>query len=92
MRLTTTASGTARRGLTTAAVATLLITLGACSSDGGAETGEAAEGTTELTVGSAPSLSGLGLRVGISEGLFEEHGLEVTATPNARRTRRSPSC
>lgn len=37
---------------------------------------------TELTVGSAPSMSGVGLHAGIAEGEFADRGLEVTAVPN----------
>lgn len=50
------------------------------TADSGAPASE--EQVTELTVGSAPSMSGVGLHAGIAEGEFADRGLEVTAVPN----------
>ncbi|HLS76952.1 MAG TPA: ABC transporter substrate-binding protein [Nocardia sp.] len=66
-----------RRTAAVTAAAALALVLGACgSSDGGAEN------VSDITVGSSPGLSGVGLRVAISEGDFTERGLNVTPSAN----------
>lgn len=50
---------------------------------GGAEPASSSgEEVTKLVVGSAPSLSGIGVYAGIAGGDFKEAGLEVSAVPN----------
>lgn len=81
MSLTNTSRVT-RRVTGAAAAVTLALSLGACSSSNGASQASSENQATELTVGAAPSLSGLGLQAAISQGEFSERGLNVTAVAN----------
>ncbi|GGM56032.1 hypothetical protein GCM10011608_46110 [Micromonospora sonchi] len=66
------------RGAIAAAASAVLLALAACgSSDAGEE-----KQVTDLKVGAAPSLSGLGLRVAIAEENFSKRGLNVTPVAN----------
>ncbi len=67
-----------------AGVAALTLGLAACSSSAESETpeGNAEVPETTIVVGSAPSLSGLGIASAIASGAFDDSGLIVTSTPN----------
>lgn len=66
-----------------AAAAVAALTLSACSGgslDGGSDTGDtgpAAEGLTKITVGVLPIAPASAVQLGIDEGIFEKHGLDV---------------
>jgi len=66
-----------RRTAAVTAAAALTLFVGACGSSGGS-----AANTSDLTVGSSPGLSGVALRVAISEGDFADRGLNVTPAAN----------
>lgn len=65
-----------------ASVGLLGLGLVACSSAEGDENGGAAENQSDLTVGAAPSLAALSLQGAITNGYFEEEGLNVEVVPN----------
>ncbi|MDO1484625.1 putative ABC transporter substrate-binding protein [Rhodococcus rhodochrous] len=67
-----------RRVAAVTAAAALTLLAGACGSSEGASADQA----TDISVGSSPGLSGVGLRAGISEGIFSDLGLNVTAAAN----------
>ncbi|MDO5699093.1 MAG: ABC transporter substrate-binding protein [Dermatophilus congolensis] len=69
-----------RRTIAGAAVAFLALGLAAC---GTTESGSGQTGAgTTLTVGTAPSLSGLGVHGAVAGGEFTKQGLTVNAVPN----------
>ena len=73
-------STAAHRVLTLAGAAAIALSLAACSSDSSGDAGSAE--VTNLTVGSAPSLAGLGLQVAISQVATCKDNLNVTSTVN----------
>src|SRR5690625_929234 len=66
------------------ALAALALTLTACSSDGGGDTPATADTdapggeTTEISMGVLPIVPSAALQLGIDEGIFAEHGFDVT--------------
>lgn len=82
MPLINSTSSLARRAAATAATVALALTLGACSSASGVSAPAASDQVKDLKVGATPTLSGLGLRVAISEGKFTASGLTVTPVAN----------
>lgn len=77
MSLACIAAPVVRRAAAAAAAGILALSLGACSSGSGS-----GGPVTDIKVGSSPGLSGIGLRVAVSEGAFAERGLTVTPTAN----------
>jgi NitT/TauT family transport system substrate-binding protein len=71
----------ARRGSLAAGAAVIALMLGACSS-GGADSGKdgGESGPIPVTVGAVFTTATVPLWVGVEEGIFEKHGLEVTLT------------
>lgn len=67
----------------TAVAAAAALTLSACSggsldgSDGKGDTGPATEGLTKITVGVLPIAPASAVKLGVEEGIFEKHGLDV---------------
>lgn len=81
MTVMTKTSSKARRVTAAAAGLALALSLGACASSGDAAPA-AAEQVKDLKVGATPTLSGLGLRIAISQGNFTSDGLKVTPVVN----------
>lgn len=79
----TNSSSLVRRSSAAAATVALALMLGAC---GGSETAApqpaAADQVKDLKVGATPTLSGLGLRVAVSDGNFSSSSLNVSAVAN----------
>jgi NitT/TauT family transport system substrate-binding protein len=73
-------STAAHRVLTLAGAAVVALSMAACSSESSDDAGSAQ--VTNLTVGSAPSLAGLGLQVAISQVAACKDNLNVTSTVN----------
>jgi ABC-type phosphate/phosphonate transport system substrate-binding protein len=73
-------STAAHRVLTLAGAAAIALSLAACSSESSGDAGSAE--VTNLTVGSAPSLAGVGLQVAISQVATCKDNLNVTSTVN----------
>ena len=74
-------STAAHRVLTLAGAAAIALSLAACSSASGSDVRGSAQ-VTDITVGSAPSLAGLGLQVAISQVAACKDNLNVTSTVN----------
>ena len=81
MPVMTKSSSRVRRATAAAAGIALALSLGACASSEPAAPA-AADQVKDLKVGATPTLSGLGLRVAISEGNFTSDGLNVTPVVN----------
>ncbi|GAA1787636.1 hypothetical protein GCM10009712_38870 [Pseudarthrobacter sulfonivorans] len=81
MPVMTKTSSPVRRATAAAAGIALALSLGACASAAPAAPA-AADQAKDLKVGATPTLSGLGLRVAISEGNFSSDGLNVTPVVN----------
>ncbi|RAN69536.1 hypothetical protein B5P43_35250 [Bacillus sp. SRB_336] len=76
-------SSLARRATAAAALLSLAVTLGACSAPAsGSPTPAAADQVTNLKIGAANSLTGVGLRAAMQEGDFKANGLTVTPVAN----------
>lgn len=82
MPVITNSSSRIRRTTAAAATVALALMLGACGSESAAPAPAAADQVKDLKVGGPPTLSGLGLRVAISQGNFTGDGLNVTPVVN----------
>lgn len=85
--------GRVATGIAIAAAAALALT--GCVSGGGtpapADNGDAADGAlTSVTVSVPPTSFATALYAGVSEGIFEEHGFDVTLVPGASMAETAP--
>ncbi|MGF9648331.1 ABC transporter substrate-binding protein [Pseudarthrobacter oxydans] len=78
----TNSSSLISRSSAAAATLALALMLGACGGETAGSQPAAADQVKDLKVGATPTLSGLGLRVALSEGDFTASDLNVTAVAN----------